>query len=265
MRWSRLFPLERVLDKAGTVLGIALVALLANALVRRAAARATNRLGTSERDRRARTLISMLANLAKYTIFGVAAAMVLAKLGVNIGPLLFGAGLAGLAIAFGAQSLVRDLVTGFFLIFENQYGVGELVEINGSVGIVEEVGLRLTRLRSLTGELRFFPNGAVTTITNYRTGGIPYLLSVPPSAPPAPLSQALAHFQDLYQVFARAPEAPLLAAAPENQVLQVRLWVTPTRQGLLEAHLPAYLARALSAQGVELPVEQMVLVSALSR
>lgn len=254
-----------ILDKSVTIAGIVVGAVVVSYLVRRAAGRLTQRLGQgpTARSRQALTLVTVVANVAKYAIFGVAAVTILAKLGVDIAPLIAGAGVVGLAIGFGAQSLVRDVVTGFFIIFEDQYAVGQLVEINGALGVVEEVGLRVTRLRAPTGEVRFFPNGAISAVTNFTKGGLPYQLTVPATVPPKALAAALADFDRVYQVLARPAEPPQAATLEAGPALQAELWVVPTRQPLIEGKLPAYLAAALAPQA-DLTPEQVVLVTKLT-
>jgi small conductance mechanosensitive channel len=95
---------------------------------------------------------------------------ILDTLSIPTQPILATAGLGGIAIGFGAQSLVRDVFTGFFILFEDQYGVGDYVTINGVTGTVEELGLRITRIRSFNGELHIIPNGEIKAVTNASRG-----------------------------------------------------------------------------------------------
>src|SRR5690625_7951565 len=93
--------------------------------------------------------------------------MILDTLTIQIGPLLAGAGIAGLAIGFGAQNLVKDIISGFFIVFEDQFGVGDYVSFAGVEGTGEEIGLRTTKVKSWTGEQQVNPNGNITQVTNY--------------------------------------------------------------------------------------------------
>ncbi len=108
-------------------------------------------LVAERRRQRAETIGSVLSSIASFVIFGLAFVTVLAELGVNLGPILASAGVAGVALGFGAQSLVRDFLSGIFMILEDQYGVGDLIDTGEAVGTVEEVGLRVTRLRDASG------------------------------------------------------------------------------------------------------------------
>jgi small conductance mechanosensitive channel len=100
-------------------------------------------------------------------IYLAAAMMIITECGVNIGPLLAGAGIAGVAIGFGAQSLVKDVISGFFLLMENQIRVGDVANIAGISGLVEAINLRTTRLRDLEGRVHIIPNGEIAVATNF--------------------------------------------------------------------------------------------------
>lgn len=118
-------------------------------------------------ERRRNTLTSLSENAIRYTIYTVYVLMILPKFGLHIEALLAGAGIAGVAIGFGAQSLIKDLITGFFILFEDQYAVGDTVTINNFTGTVLTIGLRLTRIQASTGEIEIIPNGQITNVTNY--------------------------------------------------------------------------------------------------
>lgn len=117
--------------------------------------------------RRTHTIAKLLNNIVTYTINFVLILIVLGQFGINLGPVLAGAGVLGLAIGFGAQSLVKDVITGFFIIFEDQFGVGDVIQIGSFKGTVEEIGLRVTRLKSPTGEAHVIPNGTIQQVTNF--------------------------------------------------------------------------------------------------
>ena len=112
----------------------------------------------------------MLRSVASFVIFGMAFVTVLDKLGIPIGPLLASAGVAGVALGFGAQSLVRDFLSGIFMILEDQYGVGDLIDTGEAVGTVEEVSLRVTRLRDGSGVVWYVRNGEILRVGNHSQG-----------------------------------------------------------------------------------------------
>lgn len=119
-----------------------------------------------ERQRRARTLAGILTSLVTVSVWFVAVLMLLRELAIDILPILTGAGIAGLAIGFGAQNLVRDVISGFFIILEDQVRVGDLARINAVTGTVEQINLRTIVLRDGEGAVQVFPNGSVTALAN---------------------------------------------------------------------------------------------------
>ena len=119
-----------------------------------------------EWQRRATTLGGILTSLVTVTVGFVAILMMLRELSIDVMPILTGAGIAGLAIGFGAQNLVRDIISGFFLILEDQVRIGDLARINGVGGIVEQINLRTIVLRDGDGAVQVFPNGMITALAN---------------------------------------------------------------------------------------------------
>ncbi len=121
----------------------------------------------SEAEKRAKTLGNILHTTLTITIYVLAGIMMLSELGIAIGPLLAGVGIASIAIGFGAQSLVKDVINGFFLLLEDQIRVGDVVTIAGMGGLVESVNLRTTRLRDVEGRVHIIPNGLIEVATNF--------------------------------------------------------------------------------------------------
>jgi len=119
-----------------------------------------------ERAKRTETLARIVETTFRVVILITALLMVLKQVGIEIGPLLAGAGIVGLAVGFGAQSLVKDVIGGFFILLENHMNVGDIVEIAGSAGVVETINLRVTVLRDLEGRVHVVPNGEIGVVTN---------------------------------------------------------------------------------------------------
>lgn len=115
---------------------------------------------------RAETIGSVLKSIATWIIWGLAVLMALGELDINLGPLIAGAGVAGIALGFGAQSLVKDFLSGIFMIMEDQYGVGDIVDVGDAVGEVEGLTLRTTKLRALDGAVWHVPNGEIRRVGN---------------------------------------------------------------------------------------------------
>ena len=115
---------------------------------------------------RAKTIGQVLKSVSSALVFGVAALLVLGEIGIDLAPLLAGAGIAGVAIGFGAQSLVKDFLSGVFMLLEDQYGVGDVVDVGEATGTVEAVTLRSTRLRDVEGTVWHVPNGEIRRVGN---------------------------------------------------------------------------------------------------
>ena len=150
-----------------------IIIFLAAFVIRFVVTRASNRVirqafGTNERrDQRSSTISTVLNTITTVMIWGTAFLMALTVMGVNIGPLLASAGIIGVALGFGAQTLVKDYISGIFLIIEDQYGIGDEVEIGTVRGIVEAVALRTTRVRDEAGVLWYIRNGEILNVANF--------------------------------------------------------------------------------------------------
>ncbi|HJR01723.1 MAG TPA: mechanosensitive ion channel family protein, partial [Methylomirabilota bacterium] len=127
---------------------------------------------------RVATLTSVLRTLALVTLWSVVVVICLSQLGFDVRPILAGAGIVGLAVGFGAQYLVRDVIAGFFLVLEDQVRVGDVAVVNGTGGLVETVTFRTIVLRDLAGTVHIFPNGSVTTLANMTKDWSGYVVDV---------------------------------------------------------------------------------------
>ena len=183
---------EDLIGKAVTILVIVVVALIVNRVARRAVKRTLRglqhggiqeRLGAVRRatpdalletgqlslrsEQRIEALASVLRSVMSFTIMATAGVMILGELGVELGPLIAGAGIIGVALGFGSQSLVRDFLSGIFILVEDQFGIGDIVSLDGTTtGTVEAVSLRTTRLRSVDGTVWHVPNGEIRRVGN---------------------------------------------------------------------------------------------------
>jgi len=128
--------------------------------------------------KRIRTLSGVLWTIGNGLLWFVVVLIALSQIGVNIGPVLAGAGVVGLAVGFGAQHLVRDLVAGFFLLLENQIRVGDIAIVNGTGGVVESVTFRTVVLRDQAGVVHVFPNGSINTLANATMDWSAYVIDI---------------------------------------------------------------------------------------
>ncbi|WP_052339611.1 mechanosensitive ion channel family protein [Gorillibacterium massiliense] len=117
--------------------------------------------------RRSRTIGLLIENVVTYCVNFIAIMLILSQFNFDLGPLIAGAGVIGLAIGFGAQSIVKDVITGFFIIFEDQFAVGDVIQTGAYKGTVETIGLRITTIRAWTGEMFIIPNSQIQTVTNF--------------------------------------------------------------------------------------------------
>ena len=136
------------------------------------------RISREEEMRRAETLRGLLKSILRYTMNFFALTTILPLVGVPAVQLLAGAGVVGLAVGFGAQNLVRDVISGFFFLYENQFTNGDYIETGNYMGIVEGMGLRVTRVRDFAGQLHFLPNGTISQVTNYSRGPMRALVDI---------------------------------------------------------------------------------------
>jgi small conductance mechanosensitive channel len=129
-------------------------------------------------NQKARTVVPLLNSVCQYVLYFGSGMLMLDEFQINTMPIMAGAGILGLAVGLGAQNLVTDLVSGFFILFESQYLVGDYVEIGHARGIVEEVGIRLTQVRDGNGKLHLIPNGQIKTVVNYSKGYVNAVVDV---------------------------------------------------------------------------------------
>ena len=132
----------------------------------------------SESEKRIQTIVRLIKKGALLALWLIVGLVILTEFGVQIGPIIASAGIVGLAVGFGAQNLVRDTISGFFIILENQIRVGDVAIINGTGGLVEKINFRTTVLRDLGGVVHIFPNGAITTLSNLTNEWSAYVFDI---------------------------------------------------------------------------------------
>jgi small conductance mechanosensitive channel len=214
-----------------------------------------------ERRRRARTLSGTLASLVSVGVAFAAGLTVLLQLNINVLPIVTGAGIAGLAIGFGAQNLVRDVISGFFLILEDQVRVGDLAQIQNVTGLVEQINLRTIVLRDADGAVHVFPNGTITTLANLSKDFAFAVvdLTVPLSENFQQVAQALSDIGARMQAdagFGAMILAPLEILGLEslgeaNATLRVRFKTLPLKQYAVARELRWRVVTEFAARGIK--------------
>lgn len=223
-------------------------------------------LRTSER--REATIMKLLQNVLAYVIYFIAAMMILSNLGIQVGAILAGAGIVGLAVGFGAQSLVKDIITGFFIIFEDQFAVGDQIRIGQFEGVVEVIGLRTTKIKSWTGEVHILPNGGITEVTNFSVHNSIAVIDIS-IAYEEDIKRVEQLIQDYlititgkYEDIVKPPEllgVQVLGAS--EVVLRVTAETLPMRHLYIARELRKELKLYLDKHGIEIPYPRLVMYS----
>lgn len=162
------FALNNLIYSIGILFGAVIFRTIASAAIKTILKQLGKNEGLSKRniEKRAETVGGIIKSLADTAIFGIAFLTILSQWGINIAPILTGAGILGLAVGFGAQTLVKDMVSGFFILFEDQYGVGDRIKAGGFEGKVTEIKLRTTTIVSDNGDVNIIPNSAISTVSH---------------------------------------------------------------------------------------------------
>jgi len=211
------------------------------------------------RQQRAEAIGSVLLSFATVTVFSIAGLMILAELGIQLAPLLASAGIAGIALGFGAQTLVKDLLAGLFILMEDQYGVGDAVDVGEASGIVESVGLRITSIRDSRGVLWHVRNGEIVRVGNKSQGWALTIIDVPVGF--TRVEDATKILQDAGEAFANDAEwskdlidPPAVLGVErvgvDGAVLRVTVKTTTESAGLVARELRTRLTTALGDSGI---------------
>ena len=247
----------------GFILARVLRALLIH--LERVLVRAGERTGALVAATRSRvsTLTGVLRALALVVLWSVVTMICLSQLGLDVRPILAGAGIVGLAVGFGAQYLVRDVIAGFFLVLEDQVRVGDVAVVNGTGGLVETLTFRTIGLRDLAGTVHIFPNGGVTTLANMTRGWSGYVVDVevPFREDPDRVIAVMRRVGD--ELRADPAHAPLILEPIEifgvdafkeaSLVIKARLKTVPIQQWAVGREYRRRLAQAFTAEGIESP------------
>jgi small-conductance mechanosensitive channel len=229
-------------------------------------------LDVIERTKRAQTLGRLLRNSLAVVVIIIAGLTALRELGVDITPALTGAGIVGLAVGFGAQTLVRDVISGFFLILEDQVRVGDVAVVNGTSGLVEAVNLRTTVLRDEEGTVHVFPNGEVKTLANKSKDFAYYVITVGVlyDEDPDRVAEAITDAADTlfadpdFRIHILEPlEVNGVDAFEATQlVLKARIKTVPLKQWIVGRELRKRIAKTLRERGIRMPGVPVIHVAA---
>jgi len=263
----------KLITKTGLrVVFILLIAWFSRSLLTRLLGTLKNRLydrsqaaheSQTESAKRVETLILLVRQGAMLVLWLIVGLVILKEVGVEIGPILASAGIVGLAVGFGGQNLVRDVISGFFIILENQIRVGDVAIINGTGGLVEEINFRTILLRDVGGVVHIFPNGAITTLSNLTKEWSAYVFDIG-VAYKENTDEVVAILQEVGRTLKQDPVlGPMILEEPEifgvdklgnsAVVIKGRIKTVPIQQWSVGREFLRRVKLAFDAGGIEIP------------
>ncbi|MCG8917101.1 mechanosensitive ion channel family protein [Actinokineospora sp. PR83] len=222
---------------------------------------------SERRAQRARTIGSVLKSLVTFIVYGLAFILALGELGLNLGPIIASAGIVGVALGFGAQNLVKDFLSGIFMMLEDQYGVGDVVDVGEASGTIEAVGLRVTTLRDVNGTVWYVRNGEILRVGNSSQGFAVAVVDLPVgySADVAQVTELLERVAGEVVgeegVSEDVIEPPVVLGVekvtPESLIVRMTVKVRPGRQWAVQRALRARALRELEAADIAPPMGRL--------
>ncbi|MBS4026183.1 MAG: mechanosensitive ion channel family protein, partial [Clostridia bacterium] len=217
-------------------------------------------------DKRLTTLTDILKKVVKYILIFIGIVISLELFGINTTSIIATAGIGGIAIGFGAQSLVKDIISGFFILMEDQYAVGDHIRVNSKEGIVEELGVRITKIRAFSGDLYIIPNGSITMVDNMTRGAMRALVRI-----------SIAYEEDVDRAIEVMDRVGKMVASENSNIIDgpTVLGITefgaseviinmvaktkPMEQWAVERELRKRIKQEFNKEGIEIPYSKLVL------
>ncbi|HAU30794.1 MAG TPA: mechanosensitive ion channel protein MscS [Desulfotomaculum sp.] len=255
------------------ILMVMTAAFIAERLINTAFKRFENVLTSQEyvqeNKKRVHTLLGILHKIVKVSVFVVAAIIILNELGIDIRPIITAAGIGGLALGFGAQSLVKDVISGFFIILENQIRIGDIVSLNGTSGEVVSINLRTTVLRDLSGVVHIFPNGSITSVSNMTKDWSGYLIDLEISYR-EDIDYVIGILNKIGDNLSKDPEFKQLILAPlevlgvdnfnpSGVIIKLMIKTLPLQQWKVGRELRKRIKNTFDELGIEIPYQHITL------
>jgi small-conductance mechanosensitive channel len=222
----------------------------------------------NRRAQRAKSLGTLLKSITTTVVFGIAFVMVLSEVGMDVAPILASAGVLGLAIGFGAQNLVKDFLSGVMMMVEDQYGVGDAVDLGEAVGTVENVGLRVTRVRDVDGTVWYVRNGEILRVGNQSQNWARTVLDIGVSYAEdlsrvrevlTDVAHGLWDDEDYKDIIIEEPEVwGVQNLAPEAVIVRVTLKTAPMQQWLVAREMRERIKARFDQEGIVMPLPQRV-------
>lgn len=226
--------------------------------------------GRKANKKRSKTLISLVQNIVTYVVWFIVVTTILSRLGIKVEGIIASAGVVGLAVGFGAQTVVKDIITGFFIIFENQFDVGDYVKINSggttvAEGTVKSIGLRSTRVNTISGELTVLPNGSMGEITNFSVTNGAAIVAIPIAVTEnvdkveEQLKELFTSMRSKYYLFITTPEFIGVDSFTRDElILRISAETIPGEGASGERILRREIQHFFNVKGIEVPQPTMV-------
>lgn len=253
-----------------TVIRIFLILLLAKIVIRSGFKVISRGFSYEEKRRgvdpkKAKTMEQLSKSLLRYAVYFIAALIILPLFGIRTESLVASAGIVGLAIGFGAQALVSDVLTGLFVIFEDQFAVGEYIDTGKGSGYVEDIGIRVTKLRDFSGVLHQIPHSAIGTVTNHSRGNSRAMVDISVAYEEdiervtAVLEQTMAEVAAKHQTIVEGPKVLGISDLGPTEMV-FRLWARtlPMEQWAIERAIRKEVRLAFEREGIEIPYPRVV-------
>jgi len=225
----------------------------------------------TEREKRTRTVASLVRTVGTSLVLLIAAMMLFREIGMDITPLLAGAGVAGLAVGFGAQSLIKDIIAGFFILMEDQFHVGDVIQAAGVSGQVEKMTLRMTIVRDLNGAVHFIPNGEIKVATNLTKEWSRAVLEVGVSYEEdvdrvshvlAEIGQSLADDETFGKLVLEPPQVLGVEALADSQVtIRILAKTLPLKQWEVAREFRRRIKVRFDREGIQVPYPHRVVIT----
>jgi small conductance mechanosensitive channel len=208
-------------------------------------------------EKRAKTLGVLLKSVLRYVVYFIAGVMILREFHIDTTSILAGAGIFGLAVGVGAQSIVRDVITGFFIIFEDQFAVGDYITTVELSGVVEELGFRIIKMRDLNGVLHIVPNGSIGKVTNFTRGTMQAAVNIPVaydadvSKARGAVEEAVQEMSEMLEIIEGPQVVGIIDFNPQGVVFRIIAKVVPLEHVKVETALRARVKQKFDALGIK--------------
>jgi small-conductance mechanosensitive channel len=251
------------------VVAAKVVIVITNGIIRKMVKRRKRKNPNSLTARKSQSVATLMQSVIRYTVYFFAIATILEVIGLGItaGSILATAGIGGVALGLGAQGIIKDVLSGFFLLFENQFAVGDYVDIAGQTGTVEAITVRTTQIRAFTGELVILPNGSISKVINYTRGNIivPLLIYIAigqdTEAAIGILTDCVMEYAAKNREVVEPPEITGVNNIGEDGIeLRAILHVMPMSQWKVERELKARIYGEFKKKGIESPYPKRVVI-----